>query len=66
MFKKVAASALCATLGCFLTSQGFVAGHDLNSGGNMRVASVPGPDIPNPWEVASVPGPDIPNPWEVA
>ena len=50
MLKTIAAFALCATLGFFLTSQGFVAGHELNSRGNTQVASVPGPDLPSPNE----------------
>ena len=65
MFKRIVSPALCATLGLFLASQGYVAGQQIKSRANAPVASVPGPDIPSPWELASVPGPDIPSPWEI-
>ena len=65
MIKRIVSPALCATLGLFLASQGYVAGQEIKSRANAPVASVPGPEIPSPWEeLASVPGPEIPSPWE--
>lgn len=65
MFKRNVGSVLCATLGFFLASQGYVAGQEIKTRGNAQLASIPGPDLPDPWELASIPGPDLPNPWEL-